>query len=136
MSGSNPAVSAVRPHRARLRRQIPEIDQILRELEQAIEALPAPSPAEYERMIAGTASVPPEALLLGALKAVSFHLEEVCGTIEDYFDHRPSCLRRGLVTRELLQQLGHVVRTRARVHPPAGSSGAEGRAGRRPAARR
>ena len=106
--------AAFRTARTRLREGKIEIDQILQKLAATLDALPAPSPREYERMAAGEIPVTPEALLAGALKAVVYSLEEASEDIEGYFEHTPADLRKGFVDPRLLRHLDVLVKERNR----------------------
>ena len=103
----------LRSARARLRQRMAAIDQIRQEIEELLATLPAPSPEAFERMVAGEIPVTPEALLVGALAAVIYHLDEASYEAEQYFRYTPSCLKQGLVDVRLLQHLGTVVKERA-----------------------
>lgn len=108
----------LRTARLHLRRGKDGIDQILEKLEATLDALPAPSPRDYERMAAGEIPVTPEALLAGALASVLYQLSEASYDIEGYFGHTPTDLRKGFVDSRLLQHLKVLVEGRTRADSP------------------
>ncbi len=113
------AYPALKKRSRKLQKQKAAIDHILKKIENMLTALPAPTLEEYKKMITGQIPVTPEALLLGALNAVAFQLEEASYDLEGYFKHSAADLRKGYVDPRLLAHLGVLVVERERKNPPS-----------------
>ena len=113
------AYPALKKRSRKLKKQKAAIDHILKKIENMLAALPAPTLEEYKKMITGQIPVTPEALLLGALNAVAFQLEEASYDLEGYFNHSAADLRKGYVDPRLLAHLGVLVVKRERRNPPS-----------------
>lgn len=107
-------------HAGVLKRQInqviAEIDGQARKLSALYEELPAPEPAELEEMLAERRPFSYEALLLGLLGSMSFHLTEVTVSLwgEGYSRFKPSTYNGEINDLHIRQVLRKSVERRAR----------------------
>lgn len=111
------AYPALKKGSRKLQKQKAAIDHILKKIEGMLAALPAPTLEEYKKMVTGKIPVTPEALLLGALYAVTYQLEEASYDLEGYLNHSAADLRKGYVEPRLLAHLGVLVMQRQN-NPP------------------
>lgn len=110
---------ALKKSSRKLQKHKAAIDHILKKIEAMLAALPAPTLEEYKKMVTGQIPVTTEALLLGALNAVAYQLEEASYDLDGYFDHSDADLKKGSVDPRLLAHLGALVAERERTTPPA-----------------
>ena len=91
-----------------------QIDQVLEKVENMLAALPVPTPGEYKKMVSGEAPFTPEALLLGTLNVLVYHLEEISYDLAGYFSHSPADLKNRHIDRHLLARLGLLIASKKR----------------------
>lgn len=106
----------------RLRKTMRTLDALNGELRELEGHLSAPTPREYQQIAFGKRPSL-EALLLGVLKVVEFHLAEASLVIEDHTPHSEAkfaTARHVYIDDRVLKQLGREVEWRAR----ASSAGA------------
>ena len=100
---------SLRGARKKLRKYKGQIDQILEKVENMLAALSVPTPGEYKQMISGEAPFTPEALLLGTLNVLVYHLEETSYDLDGYFSHSAADLKSRHIDRHLLARLGLLI---------------------------
>ena len=100
----------------RINQVIAEIDAQARKLSALCEELPAPEPAELEEMLAERRPFSYEALLVGLLGSMSFHLTEATVSLwgEGYSRYRPSTFNGEINDLQIRRVLKNRVEQRAR----------------------
>ena len=105
---------SLRRARKKLRKYKVQIDQVLEKVENMLATLQVPTPGEYKKMISGEAPFTPEALLLGTLDVLVYHLEETSYDLDGYFSYSAADLKSGHIDRRLLARLGLLIASKKR----------------------
>jgi hypothetical protein len=100
----------------RINRLMREIGSLERQLEALGDELPVPDPAEMEEMLAGRKPFSYEALLLGLLGSIHFHLAEATVSLwgEGYSKYTPSTFSGEIIDPHVVQGLKNVIQRRER----------------------